>query len=227
MGNDGVNRVVERNFERAKDVYLDKQRQKYKKNLKKISISVPKNKGFESARRAANPSDLQAARSPGMGDTRLLPALKKTSGKNTSIESLKSGDAAGVNYGNGGEAGNGRILERQTSHEDITEEAESSVQQTPRAGRGKGEQDGSNTSEKPGNRGSIANGSVEGSIKSVEKHLGPDSAAKAGATPANTKPEPSGRVAFAGQGLGTQINKAINAMNQSLFEEIRQETEAR
>jgi hypothetical protein len=26
MANDGVNRVVERNFERAKDVYLDKQR---------------------------------------------------------------------------------------------------------------------------------------------------------------------------------------------------------
>jgi hypothetical protein len=50
-----VNRVVERNFEKAKDVYLDKQRQKYKKSLKKISISVPKNKGLGSSRRG-NPS---------------------------------------------------------------------------------------------------------------------------------------------------------------------------
>lgn len=114
MANDGVNRVIERNFERAKDVYLDKQRQKYKKNLKKISISVPKSKGFESARRAANPSDLKAARSPGMADTRLLPALKKPAGKRTtmsSVESLQGGEAAGGNYGNAGGAGDGRILE--------------------------------------------------------------------------------------------------------------------
>jgi hypothetical protein len=68
-----------------------------------------------------------------MGDTRLLPALKKTGGKHTkmsSVESLKSGEA-GVNYGNANDAnGNGRILEKKISHQYIAEEAESSVQQS-------------------------------------------------------------------------------------------------
>lgn len=166
-----------------------------------------------------------------MGDTRLLPALKKTGGKRTnmsSLESLKSGEAPGVNYGNAGDAnGNGRILGQQTSQQDIAEEAESSIQQTPRAGRGKGEQDGSAASEQNGKRGSIANASIEGSVQSAAKSIEPGSAAKGGATPAKAQLEPAGRPVFVGQGLGAQINKAINAMNQSLFDEIRQETEAR
>ena len=105
-----------------------------------------------------------------MGDTRLLPALKKT-GKRTdmsSLESLGSGEASGVNYGNAALAeGNGRSLERKTSQQQIAEEAEgSNVAQTLRTGRGKGEQ-GGNASEKPEHRGSVANASVEGSIKSA------------------------------------------------------------
>ena len=107
-----------------------------------------------------------------MGDTRLLPALKKT-GKRTdmsSLESLGSGEATGVNYGNAALAeGNGRSLERKTSQQQIAEEADgSSVAQTPRTGRGKGKgEQKSNASEKPEHRGSVANASVEGSIKSA------------------------------------------------------------
>ena len=158
-----------------------------------------------------------------MGDTRLLPALKKP-GKRTemsSLESLRSGEAPGENFGNTGDAqGSARrkkgSLERQTSVE-IAEEAES-PDSPDKAEKG------SNASEKPDHQGSAANGSVEGSIKSAAQSSSP---AKGGATPAKSKPESSGFTPAVGGGLGAQINKAINAMNQSLFEEIRQETEAR
>jgi len=168
---------------------------------------------------------MKGARSPGMGDTRLLPALKKP-GKRTemsSLESLRSGEAPGENFGNTGDAQEGArsrrkkgSLERQTSVE-IAEEAESPDSPD------KGEK-GSNASEKPDHQGSAANGSVEGSVKSAAQSSSP---AKGGATPAKSKPESTGFTPAVGGDLGAQINKAINAMNQSLFEEIRQETEAR
>ena len=46
MSNDGVNRVVEKNFEKAKEEFLAKEKERYSNSLKKISISVPKNIGF-------------------------------------------------------------------------------------------------------------------------------------------------------------------------------------